>query len=79
MKLKLRSQWLDFIDWLNTDWSIVLIYKLKIDRLIGYLQIPDIAASMTGGCAGYASTYMKWPEELILGGVRRNSSGHLQR
>ncbi|XP_072172750.1 protein patched homolog 1-like [Diadema setosum] len=38
-------------------------------------EIPDIASQLTGGCAGFASRYMQWPEELIVGGVTKNESG----
>ncbi|XP_033636690.1 protein patched homolog 1-like isoform X1 [Asterias rubens] len=41
-------------------------------------QVPDIASELTGGCKGFASTYMVWPEELIVGGVNKNSTGHIQ-
>lgn len=40
---------------------------------------PDIGAVLTGGCSSYAANYMHWPEELMVGGVQRNQSGHLKR
>lgn len=39
---------------------------------------PDIGAELTGGCYSYAAEYMHWPEELIVGGVRRNKSRHVR-
>eukprot|EP00057_Strongylocentrotus_purpuratus_P022786 XP_011677260.1 PREDICTED: protein patched homolog 1 isoform X1 [Strongylocentrotus purpuratus] len=41
-------------------------------------EIPNIAAQLTGGCAGFASRYMQWPEELLLGGVSKNQSGTVE-
>ncbi|XP_033103674.1 protein patched homolog 1-like isoform X2 [Anneissia japonica] len=41
-------------------------------------EIPDFTTLMTGGCSGYAKSYMKWPEELIMGGIKKNASGHIQ-
>ena len=40
---------------------------------------PDVGSILTGGCYGYAANYMHWPEELIVGGVQRNRSGHLRK
>ncbi|XP_039957123.1 protein patched [Bactrocera tryoni] len=42
-------------------------------------QPPDVGAILTGGCYGYATKYMHWPEELIVGGVQRNRSSHLRK
>ncbi|XP_055372521.1 protein patched [Condylostylus longicornis] len=42
-------------------------------------QIPDVGEILTGGCYGYASKYMHWPEELIVGDVIRNRTGHLKK
>lgn len=39
---------------------------------------PDIGAALTGGCYGFASKYMHWPEELVVGGVTRNRTRHLK-
>lgn len=39
---------------------------------------PNIAAYLTGGCSGFASKQMHWREEELLGGVRRNRSGHIE-
>ncbi|XP_055853785.1 protein patched [Episyrphus balteatus] len=40
---------------------------------------PDVGSILTGGCYGYATKYMHWPEELIVGGVIRNRTGHLKK
>ncbi|XP_061399904.1 protein patched [Musca vetustissima] len=39
----------------------------------------DVGGVLTGGCYGFAAKYMHWPEELIVGGVQRNRTGHLKR
>ncbi|CAH1965017.1 unnamed protein product [Acanthoscelides obtectus] len=38
----------------------------------------DIGAELTSGCYGFAAKYMHWPEELIVGGVLKNKSGHIK-
>ncbi|BFZ16560.1 hypothetical protein BsWGS_19599 [Bradybaena similaris] len=42
-------------------------------------QVPDIGAEFSKGCVGFASKYMAWEQDLILGGVRRNKTGHVVR
>ena len=32
---------------------------------------------MTGGCYGFATKWMHWPEELIVGGIMKNKTGHI--
>lgn len=34
---------------------------------------PKYGDVMTGGCQGFASAIMKWPEDLIIGGVSRTN------
>lgn len=43
------------------------------------LQKPDVGVELTGGCHGYATKFMDWPEELIVGGVKKNESGTIRR
>lgn len=38
----------------------------------------DVGAELTSGCYGFATKYMHWPEELIVGGVSKNKSGHIK-
>ncbi|CAH3129517.1 unnamed protein product [Pocillopora meandrina] len=33
---------------------------------------PDIGVEVTDGCQGFATKYLDWPEELIIGGVTKN-------
>ncbi|XP_013398571.1 protein patched homolog 1 isoform X2 [Lingula anatina] len=42
-------------------------------------QEPDIGSELTGGCDGFATKYMHWEEDLIVGGVHKNRSGHIVR
>ena len=44
-----------------------------------FLQKPDVGVELTGGCKGLATKYMEWPEELIVGGTVKNSTGGLRR
>jgi patched 1 protein len=39
----------------------------------------DIGAELTSGCYGFAAKYMHWPEDLIVGGVIKNKSGHIKQ
>lgn len=34
---------------------------------------PDYGEIMTGGCQGFAKNTMVWPEDLIIGGVKRQN------
>lgn len=34
---------------------------------------PDYGEIMTGGCKGFAKKTMKWPEDLIIGGIKRQN------
>lgn len=42
-------------------------------------QSIDIGAELTSGCYGFAAKYMHWPEDLIVGGVMKNKSGHIKQ
>ncbi|CAG5106236.1 Similar to Ptch1: Protein patched homolog 1 (Mus musculus) [Cotesia congregata] len=37
----------------------------------------DVAGELTGGCHGFATKFMHWPEALLIGGAKRNRTGHL--
>lgn len=39
----------------------------------------DIGAELTSGCYGFAARYMHWPEDLIVGGVVKNKTGHIKQ
>lgn len=34
---------------------------------------------LTGGCQGFATKYMDWPEEVIVGGTVKNNTGVIRR
>jgi len=40
---------------------------------------PDIGVELTGGCQGFATKFLDWPEELIVGGAVKNRSGVIRR
>ncbi|XP_076319648.1 protein patched-like isoform X2 [Tachypleus tridentatus] len=40
-------------------------------------QAPDIGTELTGGCYGFATKYMHWPEDLLVGGAIKNKSGYI--
>merc|ERR550532_519986 len=44
----------------------------------GDLRRPDIGAELTGGCYGFATRYMHWPEQLIAGGLVKNKTGYIR-
>ena len=43
------------------------------------VQKPDIGVELTGGCQGFATKFMDWPEELLVGGVIKNQSQVIRR
>ncbi|NWT02443.1 PTC1 protein, partial [Mionectes macconnelli] len=42
-------------------------------------QNPDIPAELSGGCHGFSRKFMRWQQELILGGTTKDSQGKLLR
>ncbi|XP_076440508.1 protein patched homolog 1-like isoform X2 [Babylonia areolata] len=42
-------------------------------------QVPDLGGILTGGCSGFSSKYMQWPEDLLFGGLMKNKTGHISR
>ncbi|KAJ1350924.1 hypothetical protein KIN20_006844, partial [Parelaphostrongylus tenuis] len=40
-----------------------------------YPVFPDYARVMSGGCPGFAKGVLHWPEDMILGGVKRSAKG----
>ena len=58
------------------------VYYQFISLLIYFFffwQKPDIGVELTGGCQGFATKFMDWPEELLVGGVKKNSSNIIRR
>ena len=58
--------------------NILDLLQLHLTKSI-LLQVPDIGAELTGGCYGFASRYMHWPEQLVVGGTIKNKTGHITR
>lgn len=42
-------------------------------------RAPDVGAELTGGCYGFATRYMHWPEQLVAGGTAKNKSGYIRQ
>ena len=42
-------------------------------------RAPDVGAELTGGCYGFATRYMHWPEQLVVGGTEKNKSGYIRQ
>ncbi|CAG0924809.1 unnamed protein product, partial [Notodromas monacha] len=40
---------------------------------------PNVGAELTGGCYGFATKYMHWPEQFVVGGTAKNRTGHIVR
>ena len=38
------------------------------------LQAPNVKEELTGGCKGFATEFMQWAEELIVGGTEKSNS-----
>jgi len=41
-------------------------------------RTPEVGAELTGGCYGFATRYMHWPEQLIVGGGVKNKTGYIK-
>ena len=41
-------------------------------------RVPDVGAELTSGCYGFATRYMHWPEQLIVGGSVKNKTGYIK-
>ena len=39
---------------------------------------PEVGTELTGGCYGFATRYMHWPEQLIVGGGLKNKTGYIK-
>ena len=42
-------------------------------------RTPEVGAELTGGCYGFATRYMHWPEQLIVGGGVKNKTGYIKQ
>lgn len=48
-------------------------------KFVFIFQVPDVGAELTGGCYGFAAKYMHWPEDLVVGGTKKNKTGHITK
>lgn len=55
-----------------------LAYPTILTSLL-HPQSPDIPAELSGGCHGFSRKFMRWQQELILGGTTKDSQGKLLR
>lgn len=40
---------------------------------------PDLGSIMKGGCNGFASAILNWPEEMIIGGLHHDAKGEISK
>lgn len=56
---------------------------LRYNQTLSDKFVPNIwtgyGERMTGGCRGYAANFMRWPEQLIIGGVRHSPTGTIEK
>lgn len=52
---------------------------LTFDRLNIIFQPPNVGKELTGGCQGFATEFMQWAEELVVGGTEKDNNGTLIR
>ena len=38
-----------------------------------HFQAPNVSLELSGGCKGFATEFMEWAEELIVGGTEKNN------
>uniref|UniRef100_A0A0N5AYX8 SSD domain-containing protein n=1 Tax=Syphacia muris TaxID=451379 RepID=A0A0N5AYX8_9BILA len=64
--LQFRKSFLKWMDKNPNHWNEFLTEK---ERPV----YPNYGEVMTGGCEGFAKKIMRWPEDLIIGGVKRKN------
>uniref|UniRef100_A0A0N5A2S4 SSD domain-containing protein n=1 Tax=Parastrongyloides trichosuri TaxID=131310 RepID=A0A0N5A2S4_PARTI len=42
-------------------------------------KYPDYGKILTGGCYGFGKKIMKWPEDLIIGGIERDEQNNIKK
>ncbi|CEF68755.1 Protein patched homolog 1 [Strongyloides ratti] len=63
------------LKWMNYNkdkWSLFL----SPEEMPKY---PDYGKLMTGGCYGFGKKIMKWPEDLIIGGIERDEHNNIKK
>ena len=61
---------------------LILLHLLNMDtqllfQVIFVSQSVDIGGELTDGCHGFATKYMHWNEDLIVGGITKNKTNHI--
>uniref|UniRef100_A0AC34F9M0 Uncharacterized protein n=1 Tax=Panagrolaimus sp. ES5 TaxID=591445 RepID=A0AC34F9M0_9BILA len=67
--VRCRKYGKDFMRWMNDNpqkWKAFLTPS-------EYPKYPEYGKLMTGGCSGFGKNIMKWPEDLIIGGIHRDN------
>jgi len=36
--------------------------------------VPNVNEELTGGCKGFATEFMQWAEELVVGGTEKSNN-----
>lgn len=39
-----------------------------------FLKPPNVTKELTGGCKGFATEFMQWAEELVVGGTEKDNN-----
>ena len=42
-------------------------------RSVFFFQAPNVGEELAGGCKGFATEFMQWAEELIVGGTEKKN------
>uniref|UniRef100_A0A914I5P3 SSD domain-containing protein n=1 Tax=Globodera rostochiensis TaxID=31243 RepID=A0A914I5P3_GLORO len=66
-----------FIEWLSANRERIheFIDSAEGDNRRLLPVYPDYGQVLTGGCRGFGKRIMSWPEDLIVGGIRRDAQG----
>uniref|UniRef100_A0A183CG75 SSD domain-containing protein n=1 Tax=Globodera pallida TaxID=36090 RepID=A0A183CG75_GLOPA len=66
-----------FIEWLSANRERIheFIDSAEGDNHRLLPVYPDYGQVLTGGCRGFGKRIMSWPEDLIVGGIRRDAQG----
>ncbi|VDM98153.1 unnamed protein product [Thelazia callipaeda] len=59
-----------FLEWMNNNKNLWSEFLAKRDMPV----YPNYGEIMTGGCQGFARKTMVWPEDLIIGGIKRQNN-----
>ncbi|KAL3113722.1 hypothetical protein niasHT_016011 [Heterodera trifolii] len=66
-----------FVEWLSANRERIheFINSAEGDNHLLLPVYPDYGKLLTGGCRGFGKRIMNWPEDLIVGGIRRDAQG----